>query len=188
MFLVRKLGVPGHEEFAFGALASGGVRFINERTTERLGITPEQVEIVVAEQKLELKRRERLYRGDRPPVEVRGRSIILTDDGLATGSSMLAAVQALRMREPAFITVAVPVGAPETCLHFQGKVDEVLCGRTPEPFRAIGQWYQDFTQTTDQEVLEMLDQNAHDQKVREVRRRHAVRPTAEAALRRTANG
>lgn len=171
VFLVRKLGVPGHEEFAFGALASGGVRVVNDETVQHLGITSQVIDSVVAEESAELERRERLYRGGRPPAEIRGREVILVDDGLATGSSMRAAVRALRQRGPATITVAVPVGATDTCDLIRGEVDEVVCGRTPEPFHAVGLWYEDFAQTTDEEVVQMLDHHAHRRKALHVRQR-----------------
>jgi putative phosphoribosyl transferase len=160
VFLVRKLGVPGREELAMGAIASGGVRVFNEDVIQALGISPEVIEAVAQAELQELTRRERLYRGDRPLPEVRGRSIILVDDGLATGSSMRAAIAALRRRGPSRIIVAVPVGSSETCTEFQDVADEVVCARTPEPFYAVGQWYEDFTQTTDEEVRDMLHRAA----------------------------
>ncbi len=156
VFLVRKLGVPGREELAMGAIASGGVRVLNEDVVRALGISPEVIKSVAAGELHELTRRERLYRGDRPLPDVTGRTIILVDDGLATGSTMRAAVAALRRRNPKRIIVAVPVGSAETCNEFQGEADEVVCARTPEPFYAVGQWYEDFTQTTDEEVHDML--------------------------------
>jgi predicted phosphoribosyltransferase len=156
VFLVRKLGVPGHEELAMGALATGGVRVLNEDVVRTLDIPDEVIDAVAAAQEQELRRRERLYRGDRPPPEVRGRTVILVDDGLATGSSMRAAVAALRRLGPARILVAVPVGAPETCEELAAEADDALCARTPEPFFAVGMWYEDFTQTTDEEVRDLL--------------------------------
>src|SRR5687767_189366 len=174
IFIVRKLGVPIHEELAMGAIASGGVRVLNEEVIRSLGITPQMIKAAVAEQQLELDRREREYRGDRPPVKVGGHTAILVDDGLATGASMKAAVRALRQRHPKRIVVAVPVGAPETCALFEAEVEEVVCGIEPENFHAVGAWYEDFTQTTDQEVCELLDELAHLRKVKTVNDRIAI--------------
>jgi predicted phosphoribosyltransferase len=157
IFLVRKLGVPGHEEFAMGAIASGGVLVLNHDVVGQLGISQEMIDAVVAEETRELLRRERVFRGGRPPLDVRGKTVILVDDGLATGSSMRAAVIALRRMEPARLVVGVPVGAPETCDAFRDEVDEVICAITPEPFFGVGMWYDDFTQTSDEEVRELLD-------------------------------
>jgi predicted phosphoribosyltransferase len=156
IFLVRKLGLPGHEELAMGALASGNVRVLNEHVIRSLNV-PEEViaRVTVAEQE-ELTRREQLYRDDRPAPDVHDRTIILIDDGLATGSTMRAAVAALRRREPARIFVAVPVGAPESCAEFQDEADEAICARTPDPFYAVGAWYADFSQTPDDEVRQLL--------------------------------
>jgi predicted phosphoribosyltransferase len=160
VFLVRKLGVPGQRELAMGALATGGVRVLNEDVVNALGIPDEVIDAVAAEEQDELGRREHEYRGDRPPPDVRGRVVILIDDGLATGSTMRAAVAALRRQGPARIVVAVPVGAPETCADLAEEADEVVCARTPEPFYAVGRWYDDFSQTTDEEVRELLDRAA----------------------------
>jgi predicted phosphoribosyltransferase len=160
VFLVRKLGVPGHEELAMGALATGGVRVLNDDVVHALDIPEEAIAAVAAEEGQELARRERLYRGNRSAPAVRGRTVILVDDGLATGSSMRAAVAALRRQGPARLVVAVPVGAPETCAEFQDVADEVVCARTPEPFYAVGLWYDDFTQTTDEEVRDLLERAA----------------------------
>ena len=160
LFLVRKLGMPGQEELAMGAIASGGVRVLNEDVVDALRIPQEVIDAVAAEEEQELKRREREYRGDRPPPQVRGRVVILIDDGLATGSTMRAAVAALRKQRPARIVVAVPVGAAETCAEMQGEADDVVCARTPTPFYAVGQWYNDFSQTTDEEVRALLEQAA----------------------------
>jgi putative phosphoribosyl transferase len=159
VFIVRKLGVPGHEELAMGAIASGGVRVLNEDVMRILPIPERVVEAVTAREMRELERRQRLYRGDRPPPEVGGRTVILVDDGLATGSTMRAAVKALRQLGPAGIVVAVPVGAPETCLEFQQEADEVICALMPEPFYAVGYWYADFDQTSDEEVRALLERN-----------------------------
>jgi predicted phosphoribosyltransferase len=160
VFIVRKLGVPGHEEFAMGAVASGGVRVLNEQVINALGIPDYVIEAVAAWEQRELERRERLYRGNRPPPEVRGKTVILIDDGLATGSTMLAAVQALRKLGPARIVVGVPVASPDTCELLKSEVDEIVCAATPEPFYAVGLWYRDFSQTTDEEVRELLERTA----------------------------
>jgi predicted phosphoribosyltransferase len=156
VFLVRKLGVPGHEELAMGALATGGVRVLNQDVLGHVPVPLEAIESVTEAEAVELSRREREYRDDRPPVDVRGKTVILVDDGLATGSSMRAAVAALRQMGPDKIVVAVPVAAAETCAEFSREVDEVVCARTPEPFRAVGWWYEDFGQTSDEEVRDLL--------------------------------
>ncbi len=156
VFLVRKLGVPGHEELAMGAIASGGVRVLNQEIVRALRIPDEVIEAVAAQEQQELARRERLYRGDRPPPDVRERTVILVDDGLATGATMHAAVQALRQQQPARIVVAVPIAAPETCAELSGEVDDIVCAATPQPFHAVGLWYADFSQTTDDEVRDLL--------------------------------
>ena len=156
VFVVRKLGMVGHEEFALGAIASGGVRVLNTEAIRTLNIPAETIEAVAAREEEELERREVAFRGDRPPLDVRGRKVILVDDGLATGSTMRAAVVALRQQHPQTITVAVPVAAAETCHEFRPDVDEVICARTPEPFLAVGLWYDDFTQTSDEEVRALL--------------------------------
>jgi predicted phosphoribosyltransferase len=156
LFLVRKLGLPGQEELAIGAIATGGVRVFNEEVVRALQIPDEVIDRVAHRERQELERRQRLYRGDRPAPDVQGRTVILVDDGLATGSTMRAAVAALRKQRPAWIVVAVPVGAPETCQQLQDEADEAVCARTPEPFRAVGLWYGDFSQTTDDEVRELL--------------------------------
>jgi predicted phosphoribosyltransferase len=159
VFVVRKLGIPGHEELAMGAVATGGVRVLNDQAVRGLGIPEYVIDAVANWERQELQRRERLYRGDRPPPDVRGKTVILVDDGLATGSTMLAAVQALRQQGPARIVVAVPVASPDTCELLKAYVDEVVCAATPEPFYAVGLWYQDFSQTTDEEVRELLAQS-----------------------------
>jgi predicted phosphoribosyltransferase len=161
VFIVRKLGVPWHEEYAMGALASGGVRVLNEALIQQLGIAEHDVADVTKAEQRELERREHLYRGTRPPPEVRGRTVILVDDGLATGSTMLAAVRALKAQAPKRIVVAVPTGAPQTCEDLRGEADEVVCATAPESFRAVGMWYQDFSQTHDDEVRELLAQAQH---------------------------
>jgi predicted phosphoribosyltransferase len=157
VFVVRKLGVPGREELAMGAIATGGVRILNEDVVRPLEISWDIVDAVAAREWRELERRERAYRGDRPPPDVRGRTVILVDDGLATGSSMRAAVAALRQQQPSRIVVAAPVGAPDTCLELRKHADEVVCGYAPEPFYGVGMWYDDFAQTTDEEVHELLE-------------------------------
>jgi putative phosphoribosyl transferase len=156
VFIVRKLGVPGHEEYAMGAIASGGVRVMNPEAL-RLLIPESAVEAVAAREQLELERREQLYRGDRPPLALGDRTVILVDDGLATGSTMRAAATAVKQHKPRRVVVAVPVAAGETCDEFRAEVDEVICAVTPERFRAVGLWYENFAQTTDDEVHALLD-------------------------------
>ena len=156
IFLVRKLGVPAHEELAMGAIASGGVRVLNEDVVRGLGISQTVIDRVSAEEEVELLRREREYRDDRPPPQVAGRAVILVDDGLATGSTMRAAVEALRQQGPAQIVVAVPVGAPETCAAMNLVADSTVCAYMPDRFAAVGLWYEDFSQTTDDEVRALL--------------------------------
>jgi putative phosphoribosyl transferase len=156
IFVVRKLGVPGHEELAMGAIASGGVRHINRDVVDQLRIDSETIDVASRREQKEIERRERLYRGARPPIDVRNKTVILVDDGLATGSTMRAAIAALRQHQPARIVVAVPAAAPQTCSEIGDEVDEIICAATPEPFYAVGQWYQEFSQTTDDEVRELL--------------------------------
>ena len=158
VYLVRKLGVPDYEELAMGAIASGGVRVLNEQIVNALGIPEDVIDAVASWEQQELERRERIYRGDRPPPDVQSKTVILIDDGLATGATMQAAVRALRQQEPARIVVAVPTAAPETCEQFKAEADEVICAITPEPFYAVGLWYEDFSQTTDEDVRELLAQ------------------------------
>jgi len=160
LFLVRKLGTPGHRELAMGAIASGGVRVLNDEVVNWYGITPEAIDAVAREEELELMRREAAYREGRDGVPLEGRIVILIDDGLATGSTMMAAVKAVRHSQPAKIIVAVPVGAPDTCAALSTVADEVVCVRTPEPFSAVGQWYLDFDQTSDEEVRQLLRAHA----------------------------
>jgi putative phosphoribosyl transferase len=156
VLLVRKLGVPGHEELAMGAIASGGKCVLNKEVISALNISDQVIDRVREREQSELARRERRYRDDRPPPEVSGRIIILVDDGLATGASMRSAAMALRQRHPARLVIAVPVASPSTCLDLQGEVDEIICALTPEPFYGVGQWYEDFSQTSDQEVHDLL--------------------------------
>jgi len=160
IFLVRKLGLPEQEELAMGAIATGGVRVLNDEVVRALDIPDEIVDAVAAKEERELERREREYRGGRAPVDVRGRTVILIDDGLATGSSMRAAALALKNKHPAQIVVAVPVGSPSTCAEFASEVDKVVCAVTPEPFWGVGQWYRDFSQTSDEEVRDLLGRAA----------------------------
>jgi predicted phosphoribosyltransferase len=158
IFIVRKLGLPGHEELAIGAIASGGVRVRNEGIVQALRIPEEVIDAVAQRELQELERRERAYRGEQPAPEVRDLTVILVDDGLATGASMRAAVTALRAQHPARIVVAVPTAAPETCEAFKHEVDEIVCAMTPEPFYGVGRWYEDFSQTTDEEVRAYLEE------------------------------
>jgi putative phosphoribosyl transferase len=156
VFLVRKLGAPGHEELAMGAIASGGIVVMNDEVVKAMKVQADEILDAIDSERRELARREVAYRYDRPPVDVRGRIVILIDDGLATGSTMRAAVKALRRQGPARIVVAVPIGAASTCEEFQEIADECICAATPEPFRAVGLWYEDFSQTEDDEVAELL--------------------------------
>jgi putative phosphoribosyl transferase len=160
VFLVRKLGLPGHEELAMGAIASGGIRLINEDVVQAYGVTRAEIEAVAAAEQKELDRREVAYRDGRPLPPLEGRTVILVDDGLATGSTMRAAVLAVREESPARIVVAVPVAAAETCDEFQSIVDDIVCAETPNPFYAVGLWYENFTQTTDDEVHDLLSTTA----------------------------
>lgn len=156
LMLVRKLGVPGHSELAMGAIASGGVRVLNEDILRSLGIGEVEIEAVERREAEELARRERVYRGERAAPEVRGKRVILVDDGIATGATMRAAVQAVRKLGAAHVTVAVPVGAQETLAVLRHEADEVICPLVPEPLWAIGRWYRDFSQTSDEEVIDLL--------------------------------
>lgn len=156
VFVVRKLGVPGHEELAMGAIATGGARVINDDVVGPLGIPSNVIDSVARREQIELERRERLYRGSREPIGLVGKTVILVDDGLATGSTMRAAVKAVRQQEPAQVIVAVPVGAPHTCASLAREADDVVCVRTPDPFVAVGLWYRDFTPTSDREVRALL--------------------------------
>ena len=165
VFIVRKLGVPGHEELAMGAIATGGVCVLNEDVVQMLHIPDRVIEAVIAKEQQELERREHLYRDDRPPPDVRNCTIILIDDGLATGATMRAAIKALRQQHPARLVVAVPVAAPPTCEELGAQVDEIICTKTPEPFYGVGYWYEDFSQTTDEEVHALLAQSEQEKPV-----------------------
>jgi putative phosphoribosyl transferase len=156
VFIVRKLGVPGHEELAMGAIASGGVQVLSDELIARLGIGKDAIARVAARERRELARREVAYRGDRTPLDVAGRTVILIDDGLATGATMKAAVAGLRQLGPKQIVVAVPVAAPESCQEVGELVDEIVCLVTPSPFWGVGNWYDDFSQTSDDEVRTLL--------------------------------
>ena len=156
VFVVRKLGVPGREELAMGAIASGGIEVLNDNIVRGLNISREIIESVARKQGEELKRREQLYRGNRASLNVRDLTVILVDDGLATGATMRAAVQALRRQKPVSIIVAVPVASPEACQELGDEADDIVCAITPEPFYSVGSWYEDFSQTTDDEVRTLL--------------------------------
>ena len=163
VFLVRKLGVPGQEEFAMGAIATGGVRVMSDDVVRQLGLTRDEIERVAAREQRELARREQAYRGAREAPHLAGRTVILVDDGLATGSTMRAAVAAVRAARPARIVVAAPVAAKDTCVALRAEADEVICSQTPEPFWGVGYWYADFSQTTDEEVLGLLGRSRRDE-------------------------
>ena len=159
VFLVRKLGTPGHRELAMGAIASGGVRVLNDDVVRWYGIPDAAIETVAREEAAELVRRERAYRDDRPAPDLTDRVVILVDDGLATGSTMRAAARAVRARHPSRVVIAVPVGAPQTCSEVAAAADELICARMPEPFSAVGQWYLNFDQTDDDEVRGLLQKS-----------------------------
>jgi putative phosphoribosyl transferase len=163
VFLVRKLGLPGHEELAMGAIATGGVRVLNDDVVDYMEVSDVVIDAIAAIELEELERRERVYRGDRPEPDMRGKTVILIDDGLATGSTMRAAASALRLLKPARIVVAVPVSSPQTCDEYRMGVDEIICAVTPEPFYGVGRWYRDFSQTTDEEVSELLERARSEQ-------------------------
>ena len=156
VYVVRKLGVPGHEELAMGAIATGGIRQVNRDVVDALGIPANVIDAVTAREQRELERREQEYRGSRHPLSLAGKTVILVDDGLATGSTMRAAVMAVRQHQPSRVIVAVPVGAASTCADLATEADDVVCVRTPDPFVAVGLWYRDFTPTTDHEVRALL--------------------------------
>lgn len=168
VFLSRKLGVPGQEELAFGAMATGSVRVLDRDIIDAAGISDEQIEAITERERKELDRRERLFRADSPPLEVSGKTVILVDDGIATGSNILAAVTALRQLKPARVVIAVPVAPPSTCNRLRSEVEEIVCLETPEFFHAIGQFYDDFSQVSDSEVCDVLHRA----------KRHAVREIA----------
>ncbi len=155
VFVVKKLGLPGNEELALGAIATGGMCVINEAVVREAGLSAGEIDRVIRRESVELERRERLYR-EGPPLEVKGKTVLLVDDGLATGSTMSAAVLALKKRGAGKIVVAVPVGAPDTCEELEEKVDDMICTIRPEPFYAVGAWYEDFRPTTDDEVRGLL--------------------------------
>ncbi len=163
VFVVRKLGVPGQRELAFGAIAVGGARVLNQELVEELGIDEACIQKVVAAECKELHRREQIYRGDWPPLEVTGRTVVLIDDGLATGATMRAAVVALKQFHPAEVVVAVPVGSADTCEELDSRIDRLVCAHTPDPFLAVGCWYEDFLPTSDQEVTRLLQQSRREQ-------------------------
>jgi putative phosphoribosyl transferase len=157
VFLVRKLGAPGQEELAMGAIASGGVRVLNDEVVQALRVSSRVIDFVTARESQELARREHLYRDGRPAHEIAGRTLIVADDGLATGSTMRAAIAALRQAEPQRIVIAVPIAAAPTCKELGEEVDELVCLHTPEPFYSVGFWYEDFSQTGDEEIREILE-------------------------------
>jgi putative phosphoribosyl transferase len=161
IFVVRKLGVPGHRELAMGAIAIGGVQVLNPDVVAALRISEAQITAVSAQEQKELERQQRAYRGDLPFPDLAGRILIVVDDGLATGSTMRAAIKALRQMQPARIVVAAPVAAEETCRSLAAVADEVVCVSTPESFHAVSMWYQEFSQTTDEEVRSLLEASAH---------------------------
>ena len=161
VFVVRKLGVPGHEELAMGAIASGGVRVLNEEVVNELQISGATIEAVAAKEREELKRRELLYRGHNVPPDIHRKTIILVDDGIATGSTMRAAIGAIKQQKPARLVVAAPTGAASSCAEIETQVDELVCLMTPRDFYAVGQWYENFSQTSDEEVARLLEESRH---------------------------
>ncbi|MBD2346583.1 phosphoribosyltransferase [Anabaena subtropica] len=164
VLVVRKLGVPDNEELAMGAIASGGVRILNQSIVNQFQIPDEVIARVAVQQERELKRRENMYRGDRPFPDLKGQTVILVDDGLATGATMWAAVMSVKQQQPKEVVIAVPVAAPETCEEMQSKVEKIICANTPTPFYSVGLWYEKFPQTTDDEVRELLNKaNNHHQ-------------------------
>jgi putative phosphoribosyl transferase len=156
VFLVRKLGVPGEEELAMGAIASNGIVVLNDRLIKAVGISDEAIREAIDRERKELERREHAYRDGRPSPKIEGQTVILVDDGLATGASMYAATKALRQKKPAKSVAAVPVASNETCEQFRSQVDDIICARTPDPFFGVGRWYRDFSQTSDDEVRDLL--------------------------------
>lgn len=172
VFVVRKLGVPWHEELAFGAIASGGIRVLDKEIVESMKIPELEIELIAAKESQELNRRERVYRSGRPPLNLNGKTVILVDDGIATGASTLAAITALRELKPARIVLAAPVAPPSTFRRLRREVDDLICLDTPEPFYAIGEFYEDFSQVSDEEVTNLLQLNSeiHAHKVAPIRR------------------
>jgi putative phosphoribosyl transferase len=156
VLVVRKLGTPGHQELAMGAIGPGGIRVLNESVLSSLRIAPERIDAETRQQQAELERRERRYRGDRPPLAFAGKTVIVVDDGLATGSTMQAAVAVIRQGKPARVVVAVPVAPPDTLERLGNVVDELVYLETPDPFFAVGSWYVDFDQVEDEEVIDLL--------------------------------
>ena len=165
LMIVRKLGFPGQSELAMGAIATGDVVVMNDQVLRMAYVPREIIDETIAHERSELRRRELAYRGHRPPPDVRGKTVIVIDDGLATGSTMLAAVKALRQQGPASIVVAVPVGPADTVESFRGQADDVVCPATPANFGGVGRWYEDFNQTTDEEVRELLDRAWHEERL-----------------------
>lgn len=159
VLVLRKLGVPGHEELAFGAIALGGTRVLDRNILREAGISPSEVEAVTARERVELLRREETFRGNWPPLALSGKTVILVDDGIATGASLLAGIRAVRAMEPTRIVVAVPVAPPETCERLADEVDEIICVATQEPFGAVGQFYDDFSEVKDEDVISLLAQH-----------------------------
>ncbi len=162
VLVVRKLGVPGHAELAMGAIASGGTRVLNDEILELLHIPQRIVELVATMEGREVERRERLYRGDRPALELRGRAVLLVDDGLATGATMRAAIRAARRQGASRVVVAVPVAARDACAEIRAEADDLVCSATPEPFVAVGLWYEDFSPSTDEDVRDLLERAARE--------------------------
>jgi putative phosphoribosyl transferase len=161
VFVVRKLGLPGHRELAMGAIATGGVRVLNEEVMQELGISQLTIDAIAVEEQKELAHRELAYRGQRSPPQIRGKTVILVDDGIATGSTVRAAIQAIRLQHPARLVVAVPTAAPSSYREIASQVDEMVALMTPEDFCAVGQWYLDFSQTTDEDVTRLLEKARH---------------------------
>ena len=160
VFVVRKLGVPSHKELAFGAIASGGIRVLDSQIVDEVGISEVQIELISAEERQELNRRESVYRGGRSPLKLEGKTVILVDDGIATGASTRAAIAALRRLKPGMIVLAAPVAPASTCKRLRREVDDLVCLDTPESFFAIGQFYDDFSQVSDAEVTSLLHLSA----------------------------
>ncbi len=174
VFVLRKLGVPGHEELAFGAIGSGGVRVLNSNVVEELELSAQDIASVTRAERYELERRERLFRGNMPPLNVGERIVILVDDGIATGASVRAAIAALRQMEPKAVVIATPVAPQRTCNLLQPEVDELVCLEMPEPFYGVGQFYQDFTQVSDEEVTGLLDRASQQRDLQRVQSAAAI--------------